>query len=70
MPLPEPMVTATANGGEVHVEILKDANFEPGATSFRFQDQSVGITGVAIHDTRHATVTTTVSLEGVMDNLR
>jgi|GEM_PF-2599468 len=64
MPLPEPVVMATANGGVVRVEIVRDANFEPGATSFRFQDHSIGITSVVIHDARHATITTTVSPAG------
>lgn len=64
MPLPAPVVMATADGAVVHMEITKDANFEPGATSFRFQDQSVGIIGVVIHDARHATITTTVPSAG------
>jgi hypothetical protein len=61
MPLPEPRARAKADGGTVRVEILNDADLEPGKVTFGFDDPTVNITGVDIHDLRNATVTTDAS---------
>lgn len=58
MPLPVPEAKATGKGGTVRLEILNDADLEPGKVTFAFDDPSIGITGVDIHDMRTATVHT------------
>jgi hypothetical protein len=58
MPLPVPKARATSKGNAVHVEILNDADLEPGKVTFGFDDPSVNITEVEIRDLRSATITT------------
>ncbi|MFI8369454.1 hypothetical protein [Streptomyces sp. NPDC085466] len=58
MPLPLPRARATATGGSVSVEILNDADLEPGKVTFSFDDPAVNVTAVDITDLRHATVHT------------
>jgi hypothetical protein len=58
MPLPLPKATAKSDGNTVRVEILNDADLEPGKVTFAFDDPSVVITDVDVHDLRSATVTT------------
>jgi hypothetical protein len=58
MPLPVPRARATAEGGNVRIEILNDADLEPGKVTVDFDDPEVTVTGLEIHDMRSATVTT------------
>lgn len=58
MPLPLPKASARANGSRVDVEILNDADLEPGKVTFGFDDPTVNVTDVRISDLRHATVHT------------
>ena len=58
MPLPVPKARATAEGNKVHVEILNDADLEPGKANVNFDDPGITITSVEIHGLRSATVTT------------
>ncbi|MEU0949701.1 hypothetical protein ABZ379_44655 [Streptomyces canus] len=55
MPLPLPKARATATGNRVSVEILNDADLEPGEVTFSFDDPAVNLTAVDISDLRHAT---------------
>jgi hypothetical protein len=43
------------------VDILRDANFEPGHVTFEFDDPAVRITGIDVQDSRTAIVHTSAS---------
>jgi hypothetical protein len=58
MPLPIPGARARAHGKQVEVEILNDADLEPGKVTFSFDDPTIRVTDVDIPDLRHATVRT------------
>jgi hypothetical protein len=58
MPLPLPGARARAAGNTVEIEILNDADLEPGKVTFSFDDPAISVTGVDIADLRHATVHT------------
>ncbi|WP_433716940.1 hypothetical protein ACQP2U_43575 (plasmid) [Nocardia sp. CA-084685] len=58
MPLPLPNATARATGSRLEVEVLNDADLEPGKVTFGFDDPTVNVTDVKIQDLRHATVDT------------
>jgi hypothetical protein len=58
MPLPVPEARAIAEGNKVHVEILTDADLEPGKVTVNFDEPGITITDVEIHGLRSATVTT------------
>jgi hypothetical protein len=61
MPLPLPYAKARSERNKVHIEILNDADLEPGKVTFNFDDPSINITDVEIHDLRTATVITDTS---------
>lgn len=56
MPLPRPIVKATARGKNIHVKIIKDGWFEVGSTTFSVDDPSVGMRDVEIIDDRYAVI--------------
>ncbi len=58
MPLPEPKARARVEGERIEVEVLNDADLEPGKVVFGFDDPTLGITGVEVRDLRHATIRT------------
>jgi hypothetical protein len=58
MPLPVPELRAVAAGKKVHIEVLNDADLEPGKVTFDFDDPEVTILGVEVEGLRSATVST------------
>jgi hypothetical protein len=58
MPLPVPEARAIAEGNKVHIEVLNDADLEPGKVTVDFDDPGVTITAVEIQGLRSATITT------------
>jgi hypothetical protein len=56
MPLPQPVLSATAKGKEVTVRIVQDAWFENGKTTFTFSDPRVQISAVRFVDDREAVI--------------
>lgn len=58
MPLPVPEARAIVEGNKVRLEILNDADLEPGKVTVDFDDPEIAITGLEIHDLRSATIMT------------
>jgi hypothetical protein len=58
MPLPVPEARAVAVENKVRVEVLSDADLEPGKVTFHFDDPGVTIVGVEMEGLRSATVAT------------
>ncbi len=56
MPLPIPVVRATASGKRVEVEIIADAFFYLGGTTFEFDDPTIEILSIDLVGKRKATL--------------
>lgn len=58
MPLPVPQAKALSRGSEIVLDVLKDADLEPGKVVFGIDDPNVSIKNVRIENLRRAVIST------------